>query len=32
MSDLKNGVVAIKAGSFTTTITIQPYTGELTVQ
>ena len=31
-SDLKSGQIVIKAGSFTNTITIQPYTGEISVQ
>ena len=32
LSDLKNGQVVIKAGSFTTTLSVQPYTGEILVQ
>ncbi len=31
-SDLKNGQIVLQAGSFTTTITVQPYTGEIQVQ
>jgi prepilin-type N-terminal cleavage/methylation domain-containing protein len=31
-SDLKNGVIVLKSGGFTTTVTVQPYTGEILVQ
>ena len=31
-SDLKNGTIVLKSGGFTTTITVQPYTGEILVQ
>ena len=30
-SDLKDGTIVIKSGSFTTTVTISPYTGEISV-
>jgi general secretion pathway protein H len=31
-SDLKSGTIVLKSGGFTTTITVQPYTGEILVQ
>ena len=31
-SSLKNGSIVLKSGTFTTTITVSPYTGELLVQ
>ncbi len=32
MNDLKDGTIVLTSGSFTTTITISPYTGEIQVQ
>jgi prepilin-type N-terminal cleavage/methylation domain-containing protein len=31
-SEIKNGVIVLKSGGFTATVTVQPYTGEILVQ